>query len=151
MRIVLDVNILARVVMSPQGPAAELFDRLRSGHLLVSSVEMLADLSRVLAYERVRRIHQLDDRGIEEFVARIEEGSLVVALPQSIPAVVPADPDDDVVIATAVIGRAEVLCTRDGHLRAPEVRAYCSNRGIRVMTDVELLKELCAQGRPAED
>jgi putative PIN family toxin of toxin-antitoxin system len=61
MRLVLDTNVLARVVISPQGLAAELFDRVRSEHVLVSSSEMLAELSRVLGYERMRKLHQLDD------------------------------------------------------------------------------------------
>jgi predicted nucleic acid-binding protein len=70
MRIVLDTNVLARVVMSPRGPAAELFDRIRLDHLLITSLEMLAELSRVLAYERVRHIHQLNDHEVADFVRK---------------------------------------------------------------------------------
>jgi predicted nucleic acid-binding protein len=35
MRLVLDTNVLARVVMSPHGPAAALFDLIRSEHELI--------------------------------------------------------------------------------------------------------------------
>jgi predicted nucleic acid-binding protein len=41
MRLILDTNVLARVVMSPHGPAAALFDLIRSEHMLISSLEML--------------------------------------------------------------------------------------------------------------
>ena len=56
---------------------------------------------------------------------------------------VSADPDDDLGILTAIRGEAELICTLDRHLWHPEVRAYCSQRGIRVVGDVELLEMLC--------
>jgi putative PIN family toxin of toxin-antitoxin system len=144
MRVVLDTNVLARIPASPQGPAGELFDRICADHLLVLSSEMLTELSRMLGYERLRRIHQLDDAAIKEFVEHVEAGSLVVPLPDPLPRVVPHDPDDDAVIATAMAGSVEVLCTLDKHLRTTLVVDYCRQHGIRVLTDVELLQELRA-------
>lgn len=44
--------------------------------------------------------------------------------------------------ATAVMGQAEIICTRDRHFGHPDVQAYCAARGIRIMTDLELLKLL---------
>lgn len=58
------------------------------------------------------------------------------------PRIVPGDPDDDVIIYTAVAGAAEVICTRDLHFRQPEVLQYCQRRGIRIAADLELLGEL---------
>jgi predicted nucleic acid-binding protein len=60
MRLVLNTNVLARVIISPQGLAAELFERVRAEHVLVSSTEMLEELLRVLAYDRMRKLHQRD-------------------------------------------------------------------------------------------
>ena len=45
-------------------------------------------------------------------------------------------------VATAIVGRADVICTRDRHLRHPEVLAICQANGIRVLSDIELLNEL---------
>ena len=59
------------------------------------------------------------------------------------------DPKDDPVLYTAVAGKADVLCTLDRHSGAPEVLAFFADRGIRVMTDVELLGELLG-GKAAE-
>ena len=56
--------------------------------------------------------------------------------------VVRNDPDDDPVVYTAVDGRTEVLCTRDADFYVPEVIAFCRQRGIEIMTDVELLRKL---------
>jgi predicted nucleic acid-binding protein len=52
------------------------------------------------------------------------------------------DPKDDGVILTAIAGEADVICTRDAHLLDAETKHYCAQHGIRVFTDVELLKEL---------
>jgi uncharacterized protein len=146
MRIVLDTNILARVVMSPSGPVREVFELIRSEQVLVTSLDALAELSRVLAYDRVRRIHLLDDTAIEAFVERIAIGSLVVALPETIPRVVPQDPDDDILVATAVAGGADIICTRNRHFYHEDVIAYCGRHRIKVMDDVAALALLRQEG-----
>lgn len=145
MRLVLDTNVLARVVMSPQGLAAELFDRVRVEHVLVSSPDMLAELSRVLAYDRVRKLHQRDDQEIGEFVQNVEAGSVLVQLPADIPAVVQADPADDAVVATAVLGQADAICTRNRHFYTADVVAYLRQWSIEVVDDVHLIALLRSQ------
>ena len=53
------------------------------------------------------------------------------------------DPDDDLVLAPAVQGRANVVCTWDRDLRQnANVQSYCALHGIRVLKDSELLAEL---------
>ena len=146
MRLVLDTNVLTRVVISPHGPAAELFDRIQSGHVLVTSPELLAELSRVLAYDRVRALHQLDDDGIRQFVLEVETGSEVVPLPDHVPAVVRADPDDDLVIATAVLGQTDAICTRNRHFYADDVVRYLRQWSVEVVDDVQLLILLRQEG-----
>lgn len=142
-RILLDTNILVRVVSSPEGPAADLFDQLSSSnYVLVTSAALLAELLRTLGYERIRALHGLDDSELTEFVDRIAAGSSVVATEEPPTRVVPDDPDDDLVVAAAVAGNAKVICTRNKHLRHPDVVAYCAARSIRIMDDLELLQEM---------
>ena len=56
--------------------------------------------------------------------------------------VVLADADDDPIVYTAVAARADVLCTLDHHFGAPNVLEFLSGRGVRVLSDVQLLREL---------
>lgn len=143
MRVVLDTNVLARVVMSPSGAAAELFDRVRQSHILVVSPQITAELLRVLSYQRLRQVHQLDDSALNQFVEDIEAGSLLVQLPAAVPRVVPHDADDDRVVATAVAGAAQVLCTRNlKHLGHSDVVRYCRERSIEILDDLALLAQL---------
>jgi uncharacterized protein len=88
-------------------------------------------LRRALGYERVRdRIHPDQARDVLE---NMEVAALVVL---SIGAVnVSADPDDNVILATAIAGRADLIVSGDkpGMLRLGEVE------GIRIVTPREAL------------
>jgi putative PIN family toxin of toxin-antitoxin system len=144
MRAVLDTNILARAATPGDSPAREVFKRLsQPPHLVILSPFLLSELSLVMRYERVKRLHGLDEEGINNHLIDLQETALMV-IPSTGPAaaVVPHDPHDDPVIATGVAGNADVLCTLDRHIRHHDVQAYCAAHGIRVLTDVELLQEL---------
>jgi len=143
MRILLDNNILIRAAASPGGLAGALLDLVWDSHLLILSMESIQELSEVLHYENVRKLHQLNDDEIQSFVQTVMDSSLIVFLEENaIPKIVPHDADDDVIVATAVAGNAEILCTLDKHLHHKDVIEYCTNHNIRVLKDIDLLNEL---------
>jgi predicted nucleic acid-binding protein len=65
-----------------------------------------------------------------------------VAHPEPPLRIVPGDEDDDYLIATAVHGNANVICSRDRELFDPNVLTYCHARGVDVVDDIELLHRL---------
>lgn len=144
MRVVLDTNVLARPSFSQSGAAAALLDELRvPEHAIITSAYILDELDRVLRYPRLQKLHGFDEAGIANYVASIRQAAIVVQLSDDPPpAIATNDPDDDPIVETAVAGKVDVLCTRDNHLRSKSVVDYCAARGIRVMTDVELLQSL---------
>jgi len=145
MRVVLDTNILARPFCSQRGPAGECLTRLLAPpNALLTSTPILHELQRVLAYPRLRALHGMTDEEVAAVVADLALAAELVDMAAPPPAVVQVDTDDDVIIATAVAGSADVLCTRDAHLHEASVIAYCVQRGIRVMDDRQLLTELRA-------
>ncbi len=147
MRVVLDTNVLARSAYSRAGPAAEVLDRLgKPGHTLIASPLLLDEAGRVLRYPRLQRLHGLTGVEIDRFVADVAAACLLVEPASSLAeGVVASDPDDNPIVATAITGKADVLCTLDKHLYQPEVVQYCTNHGIRVMRDVALLPLLRAE------
>lgn len=146
MRVVCDANILVRAAVRPQGPARAVLDAASAPpHVLVVSEAILAEVRRALGYERLQRLVRMNTAEIDAYVAAVEGVADLISLPGAVPAVC-RDPDDDAILATAVLGRADVLCTLDRALRSPDVAAYCAMHGVRVLTDVELL----AQWRAAE-
>lgn len=150
MRVVLDTNILARA--SRAGLARELLQNLRTGaHSYIVSPFIIAELSEVLRYDRLRRMHRLDGAAIDQHVRDIAEGAVrIIDVSAFVVPIVPDDPEDDLIIATAIAGQAEVICTLDRHLRHPDVQAYCAQHGIRIMTDVELLQLLRQMDTPQD-
>jgi predicted nucleic acid-binding protein len=99
----------------------------------------LTELVRVLQYPRVQKFHRLSLDGCREFVASVEQMAEHVELSEDPGAAITTDPDDDPVIATALAGRADVLCTLDRHLHNPNMVSHCASLGIRILTDIELL------------
>jgi putative PIN family toxin of toxin-antitoxin system len=143
MRVLLDTNILARAAAGPPGPAHELFLRLtHHEHVLLISQPLTAELARITRYERVRKMHGMPDSEIDEYIAGIVlVAERIDSQAQTLPVVI-ADPDDDAVVATAIKGRADALCTLDRHLFQPAVVDHCRQQGVEVMADIELLARL---------
>lgn len=142
MRFVLDTNILVRANAKARGPARELLQLIVESrdHVLLLSPFLLQELERVFSYERVRASSKLTDGEIVEYLSylRTKDVSEIV-FPGPAPRVVPADPDDDSIVHTAVMGRADALCTLNRDFFNPQVRDYCRERGVMIANDVELL------------
>src|SRR5713226_4281284 len=137
MRITLDANILVRANTRSRGPARELLEVIRSrSHILILSRHILDEVRRTLLYSRLQEQYGLTQQDIEEHVELLRRASTVVE-PVIAQPVVRNDPDDDPVVYTAIEGHADVLCTRDTDFSTPEVIAFCRQRGIEIMTDVE--------------
>jgi predicted nucleic acid-binding protein len=109
-------------------------------HVLLLSPFLLQELERVFAYERVRASSKLTDPEIAEYLGYLTSTEVSeLVFPGRAPRVVPNDPDDDPVVHTAVVGRADVLCTLNRDFYHPAVRDYCRERGVLIANDVEVL------------
>lgn len=142
-RVVLDSNVIARAVMSPNGLAADLLTLLvKSEHQLCTSDFMLAELVRVLSYPRLQKRHRLDDQKIAAFVRSIQQASIVVEVDAPSAPQVTRDINDDPVVETAILSSSQYLCSLDKDILAQAVVEYCQTRGVVVLNDVELLNVL---------
>ncbi len=144
MRVVLDTNILVRANprVSPQGLARDLLLTIVSGpHVLVLSPAILVEVQRVLTYPHVRARWPLTGEAIEQYLVLLETAGVLVELPEVCPAII-SDPDDDPILQTAIVGGADILCTRDEAFRHEVVERICTAHGIRIRDDITLLHEL---------
>ena len=138
MRIVLDTNVLVRAAANEEGLAGRLLQEISAGlHVLVTSPYVLSEIARVLGYARLQARWRLGEKTVAEFVGRVGDIAEIV-LTTTPDRIVAADPDDDPIVQTAVLGGADVLCTRDRHLLDRAVVAYCAGQGIRVVNDIDL-------------
>ena len=63
----------------------------------------------------------------------------MISLFGPVPRIVPFDSDDDAIVHTALIGRADILCTLNRHLYRRSVTDYCTSHRIRIASDLETL------------
>jgi len=131
LRVVLDTNVLVSALVG-HGRPRRLLTKLFEGHEIVSSKQMLAELANVLSRSKFGFTrHQID-----EFLSIMVKGSILATIVEC-PRVIEEDPDDNVVLATALEGRAEFIVSGDRHLLS--LREF---RGIRIVTVREMLETL---------
>ena len=130
LRAVLDANVLVSALIRPKGPPGQIVVRLLRDRAftLVTSVAILSEVRRSLAYPRVRKHLIASDEDLDLWVASLAlvgepvEGSLRIAA-------VAEDPEDDKYIAAALESRAQCIVTGDTHLVA--LKTY---EGVRMVT-----------------
>lgn len=142
MRIVLDNAILVRGHGSSKGLANDLvLTMIESDHTLLLSNEMLYELARVLRYPRMLAHHGLSETRIYEYVGLLREAAEIVVLNPLL--VTPIrDVNDTVVMQTAIIGEADILCTRDSDFFEPPAEAFLRKARIEVLNDISLIRRL---------
>ncbi len=114
MRAVLDVNVLVSAALSPNGSPARLVEAWQAGRFdLIVSARLLDELSRALAYPKIRRhIPAQDAADLVEWLSR---AAVVVDDPVGDPPIRSVDPGDDYLISLAAAADA-LLVSGDAHL-----------------------------------
>lgn len=136
-RVVADANVLisAALARSASAPAALVLDAALDGRIeIVSSPMLLAEITSVLARQRLRRYLSLDEA--ERFVADLaSQAALSTDAPEPHPRVC-RDPADDYLVALALHTAAEAIVTGDRDLLEIE------NSPVEVVTPRVLIERL---------
>jgi putative PIN family toxin of toxin-antitoxin system len=141
-RIILDTAILVRGHGGSKGLARDLLiGVVESDHILLLSNEMLYELARVLRYPRMLALHGLSEKRIYDYVGFLREAAEMV-VPDPLLVTPIRDVSDTVVMQTAVIGEADVLCTRDRDFFEPPAEEFLKKNGIAVLDDISLMARL---------
>ena len=119
MRILLDTAILVRAHEGASGLARDLLLAIvESDHVLLISPEMLFELTRVLRYPRMVALHRLSEGCLYDYIGFLREASESVR-PNPLLMTPIRDINDTVVMQTAIIGEADVFCTKDRDFFGP--------------------------------
>ncbi|MCC6536450.1 MAG: putative toxin-antitoxin system toxin component, PIN family [Bryobacterales bacterium] len=142
MKITLDTSILIQTFGRGSLIAQELLDIILIGdHRLVLSNALLAETSRVLRYPRLQTIHGKSEAEIYAFIGLLRSVAEMVQPDPLLPAPI-RDPNDAIILQTAVLGSVDVLCTVDNDFSSPPAQAFLRAAGIEVLTARELLDRL---------
>ena len=115
MKVFLDTNVLVAAVAT-RGLCAEIFEIVIQSHELLSSREVVDELSRILR-EKLRTPEDIANA----FVTLILDQAEMVVPGDATPSV--ADPDDVPILSAALNGRSEVFVTGDRALLEFEAHA----------------------------
>ena len=114
LRAVLDTNVILAALLSrnPRSPTLEILHRWRRGEFdLLYCPDLLVEYQEKLTEKGIREART------EWFLqGLLDKGILVHLTPGEVLPRVPDDPDDDVVLACALVGGATHLVTYDPHL-----------------------------------
>jgi uncharacterized protein len=142
MRAVVDSNVWVSALVNPAGAPAQVLAALRAQRFeLVLSEPLLTELADVLRRPRFARRFAVTPEMTAALLAVLRARAHRVELAGTVR--VCRDPNDDMVIETALTGHADALVSRDDDLkRSPEVAAALAERGIRVLSVQRFLDAL---------
>ena len=114
MRVVVDTNVFVSALISPRGAPAQLLAH-EFPFELVTSEEILAELNRVLHYDRIQKRYNLNEEIISGYLTTIREDSQVVEVTSQI-TIIEKDPSDNKFLACALEAKADYIVSGDPHL-----------------------------------
>lgn len=138
MRVVADANILVSAALgrSAQSPSVRIIDAALDGRIeLVMSPALLKEIADVLSRPRIRKRLSAEDAQL--FLADVVAQVVMMADPVD-PPMVCRDPDDDYLVALAMLAGAEVLVSGDDDLLVVEP----ARAGVEVITPRQLVDRL---------
>ncbi|MEM9352889.1 MAG: putative toxin-antitoxin system toxin component, PIN family [Planctomycetota bacterium] len=143
MRVVLDTNVLVSALLKHGGPPEQLLELWEDGSFeLVTSQAQTEELFRALAYDKLRRL--VTRQEAEQLRRSIIDLAVFVKPTPGVSA--SADPDDNLILATAIAGRAPLLVSGDKKHLLP----LGTVRGVRIVRPREAMDLIrAASGQPA--
>ncbi|MBI2814789.1 MAG: putative toxin-antitoxin system toxin component, PIN family [Opitutae bacterium] len=129
MKLVLDTNVLVAALVA-DGLCRDLVRRRVRDHELCTSEPLLKELTATLRRKFGVKTDEIPL--LEEYRRRAS-----IVEPEKLPAPVSRNPDDDMVLATAIAAKADVLITGDDDLLCLK-----SHRGIRILSPRQFLELL---------
>ena len=76
----------------------------------------------------------------EQSTYRLTQNGLCLVTLEQVSENLLRDPTDVLILGTALAGQADILCTRHADLLAEDIRQCCATKGVRAVTDLEVLK-----------
>ena len=117
LRVVLDANQFVSSLLVGVGLPAQALDAWRAGvYQLIVSPALLEEVEHTLGYERIRRKYNITQLDVQQLIQELANSALVVPGLADVAGAVPDDPDDEIILACAVDGGADLIISGDRRL-----------------------------------
>ena len=137
-KVVLDTNVLISAFIANINSSPRIiFDFFCMEKLMVvTSKELLNELSRSLHYPKIKKIYKLSNRSIIQYLQFLQQTTHRVII-KNFPQIIKTDPDDNLILACALAGKADFIVSGDKHLL--RLKKY---RGIKIVAPLEFVQLL---------
>jgi uncharacterized protein len=134
-RIILDTNLFVSALLKPGSIPDRIIQLVRDEKVLLLLSDSICDeISRVLAYPKIRKRLTASDEELFNFVQLLGTVAIITPGTLNLP-LLDADPDDTKYLVCAVEGHADFIVSGDHHLT--DLVMY---RGIRIVTPADFLQ-----------
>lgn len=142
--VVFDTNVLIPLLI-PASRSSHLFSRLlAAGAHVAITPQILAEVEEKLRTKKsLRKWLGVNDEDVPEFLGRLMTSCRVISGARGAHGAVPADPDDDAIVAAALESNADYIVSEDKHLL--DLGSY---DGIRILNRRNFAAELDRRGIP---
>ncbi len=132
--VLLDTNIWVSMLINPHGFPARLQKAWFKGQFeVVMSIPLLEEIADVLTWPRIQKKYGLTTQNIEEFLTLLQQRAIQVIPTGQIQLC--RDPDDDLVLETAILGKAQYLVSRDDDLKGDsDLVRYMQKHGVEIIS-----------------
>jgi hypothetical protein len=143
LRVVFDTNVFVSSLLVKAGVPAQVLDAWRGRrYVLVTSPAIIAETYATLAYPRIRRKYSITDQDVEELVDLLQRDALLVPGDADVGGAIPADPTDEMILACALDGQADLIVSGNRHLL--DLGQY---RDIAIVNARQFLERLAIEAR----
>jgi uncharacterized protein len=141
-RIFIDTNIWISAFINPSGPPAAVIAAFNTDKIIaIISQQFLNELAGVLTRNRIRQRLRVSGEDADEILARVREKAVRVNPTGAIQLC--RDKKDDVMLETAILGRAHYIVSRDDDIKRDlNLIAYLHEHNIEVVTVARFLQLL---------
>lgn len=117
LRVVFDTNIFVSKALIPHGQPAQAFAAWRNLRCeLLISPPILEEVRHTLGYARIRRKYAITDEVVDQLIGVLIEYAVMVEGKAEVADAIPDDPDDEIILACAIDGKADLIVSGDRHL-----------------------------------
>ena len=120
LRIVFDTNLFVSSLLVREGLPAQALAAWRGGRfVLIISPIIVDEITATLKYQRIRRKYGVTDEQVAELTSLLLTDAQVVPgdpKEMKVTGAIPDDEDDEIILACAVEGRADLIVSGDSHL-----------------------------------
>ncbi|MBE2234959.1 MAG: putative toxin-antitoxin system toxin component, PIN family [Anaerolinea sp.] len=140
--VVIDTNVWVSAFLNPDGFPARLILAGKTGNFsIISSLPLVDELQEVLLRPRIMKIRRATLTDVEVFMTGVV--AVVQLVPVSGDLSLCRDPDDDIILETAIRGRATYVVSRDEDVtRDLDLIHVLRERGIEIITVQRLIDRL---------